>query len=167
MIRVREILSHSPCFSPSCVRARKHGIHYNELFCALTTVFRTSRIVSLVHFEECPRRRIILARMRGLQTAVDKLYGRAVRVISYEPLYAISSCEGSRLFVCISERFATHTMFKTLGVRYRTIPSTMRLAQTRISLDQFSRLISLIKRCNNKQFILKCEKKINTILFIK
>lgn len=31
-------------------------------------------------------------------------------LVSYEPLYAVSPCEGSRLFVCISERFAAHTL---------------------------------------------------------
>lgn len=102
----RDALSHTP----SRVRARapKHGIHYNELFAPRRPFFER-RIVSLVRFEECPRRRIIL-RMRRLQTTVDKLYGRAVRLVSYEPLYAVSPCEGSRLFVCISERFAAHTL---------------------------------------------------------
>lgn len=77
MIRLREILSHPPSRARARARTRANTeyitMNYLRPDAHSFSLFRIRQIVSLVHLEERPRRRIIPARMRGLQTAVDKL----------------------------------------------------------------------------------------------
>lgn len=103
MIRLREILSLTLLLVHARARTRANteyitmnylrpDAHFFFLF-----PFRIRQIVSLVHLEERPRRRIIPARMRGLQTAVDKI------VDSAEPLGSFRT-----------NRFTRHHLVKDL-----------------------------------------------------